>query len=134
MASDFSKAFDTVDHTDLLSSINVSTRCLCTYLRGRTTSCSYNRRESSKVIIHQGDRQGSILSPQLFNPYVSAYPKTAELITSYADDFTVAASSSRVEAAAEHLARHAEDVTNWLERRSRQVSAQKSTNPLFTSQ
>ena len=44
--------------------------------------------------------------------YVSTYTKTAELITSYADDFIAASSNLRVEAAAEHLARHAEDVIN----------------------
>ena len=62
------------------------------------------------------------------------YSETTELITSYADEFTAAASSPKVEAAAEHLARHAKAVTDWAERRSLQVSAQKFTLTVLTSQ
>ena len=85
MAVDFSKAFDTVDHTTLLSSLPTTTlppndiRWLFTYLRGRTASCSFNRVVSSRVTLHQGVPQGSILSPLLFNFYVSTYPQTSEL-------------------------------------------------------
>ena len=70
----------------------------------------------------------------MFNLYVSTYQDTAELITYYAVGFNAAASSPNVEPAAEHLARHAVDVTNWAERKSLQVSAQKSFVTLFTSQ
>ena len=138
MAVDFSKAFDTVDHTDLLQSIHESTmdpntvRWLCTYLRGRTASCSYNRKESAKITLHQGVPQGSVLFPQLFNLYVSTYPETSELCTSYADDFTATTSHPKVEIAAENLAKHAADVAAWAEERSLIVSAQKSTITLFT--
>ena len=73
MAVDFSKAFDTINHTALLRSLpdtdvpSKDIRWLFTYLRGRTASCSYNRQDSAKVILHQGVPQGSILSPLLFN-------------------------------------------------------------------
>ena len=61
-------------------------------------------------------------------------PETDELISSYADNFTATASSRRVKAGAEHLARHAEEVTKLAEGRSLQVSDQKSAVTLFTSQ
>ena len=93
---------------------------MCTYLRGRTTSWSYNRRESAKIVLHQGVSQGSILSPQLLNLYVSTYPETAHLCISYADDFTAIASSQEVDRAVTVLASHAAD--------------QKSTFNLFTPQ
>ena len=50
---DFSKAFDTVNHTTLLASLTNTTlrhntvRWLSAYLRGRMTSCRYNNTTSS---------------------------------------------------------------------------------------
>ena len=138
MAVDFSKAFDTVNHTALLLSLPTTSlpsndiRWLFTYLRGRTASCSYNRVDSSRVVLHQGVPQGSILSPLLFNHYVSTYPQTSELCTSYADDFTACASDTAVDQAAAALAEHAVDVTAWAQDRDLLLSAQKSTVTLFT--
>ena len=138
MAVDFSKAFDTVDHTSLLRSIHESTmdantvRWLCSYLRGRTASCIYNGAESKRVIIHQGVPKGSCLSPMLFNAYVSSYPHTADLVTSYADDFTAAASNKDVQEATGVMAEHATHVEAWAVERELQISAQKSTVTLFT--
>ena len=69
MAVDFSKAFDTVNHTTLLSDIHNTTmehntiRWLTTYLRGRTSTCRYNNTSSKSYIIHTGVPQGSVLSP-----------------------------------------------------------------------
>ena len=140
MAVDFSKAFDTVNHTALLRSLTSTSlppndlRWLFTYLRGRTASCSYNRVDSARIILHLGVPQGSILSPLLFNYYVSTYPSSSELYTSYADDFTACASNTKFDQAAAALAEHAEDVTNWAQERSLLISAQKSTVTLFTSE
>ena len=140
MAVDFSQAFDTVNHTALLRDLPNTTlpandiRWLFTYLRGRTASCSYNRLESSKVILHQGVPQGSILSPLLFNHYVSTYPNSSELGTSYADDFNAGASHVDVDQAAVNLANHARDVSSWAQERNLIISARKSTVTLFTSQ
>ena len=73
MAVDFSKAFDTVNHTILLSDINNTNmehntvRWLTTYLRGRTAICRYNNTSSKSYVIHTGVPQGSVLSPLLFN-------------------------------------------------------------------
>ena len=138
IAVDFSKAFDTVNITSLLRSIHESSmdantvRWLCSYLRGRTASCIYNGTESNSVILHQGVPQGSCLSPMLFNAYVASYPHTADLVTSYADDFTAAASDKDVLAATEVIAEHASHVEAWAGERGLQVSAQKSTVTLFT--
>ena len=138
MAVDFSKAFDTVNHTALLRSLLNSTmdantvRWLCTYLRGRTATCIYNGVESGSVVIHQGVPQGSVLSPALFNAYVADYPHTADLCTSYADDFTASASHSDVGGVTATMANHAQDVEAWANERELKVSAQKSTVTLFT--
>ena len=91
------------------------------YLQGRTASCSYNRVESVKVNLHCGLPQGSILSPLLFNFYVSIYPETSPLCTSYADDFTATASDPSVEVAANVLAEHAWDLTAWAQGKELQL-------------
>ena len=140
MAVDFSKAFDTVDHNALLRCLlhcgmEANTmRWICAYLRGRTASCRYNGTDSSKILIRQGVPQGSVLSPMLFNAYVASYPHTADLCTSYADDFTASASHPDVEQATATMASHAQDVASWAAERELQISTQKSTVTLFTSQ
>ena len=100
MAVDFSKAFDTVNHTILLSDINNTNmehntvRWLTTYLRGRTAICRYNNTSSKSYVIHTGVPQGSVLSLLLFNLYVSQFPQSPHtLTTSYADDFTISATA-----------------------------------------
>ena len=57
-------------------------RWLCTYLRGWTAFCSYNMPESSKINLHQGVFDASIISQQRLKLYVSTYSETAELWTS----------------------------------------------------
>ena len=140
MAVDFSKAFDTVNHTRLLTDIHHTTmphnaiRWLTTYLRGRTAACKYNKFSSKSYPLHTGVPQGSVLSPLLFNLYVSSYPQTVQLSTSYADDFTASVTTGSTSEATSSLAAHAADVTRWAEDRALQVSAQKSTVTLFSSQ
>ena len=138
MAVDFSKAYDTVNHFSLLRSIHESAmdaniiRWLCSYLRERTASGIYNDADSKRFIIHQGVPQGSCLPPILFNAYVSSYPHTAWLVTSYANDSTAAASDNDVLEATRVIAEHATNVEAWAGERELQVSAQKSTVTLFT--
>ena len=80
-----------------------------------------------------GVPQGSVISPALFNYFVSDHPNTADLHTSYADDFTVAAASTSVPETAERLTGHAADVAAWAEERGLTISVAKSHVTLFTS-
>ena len=94
MSIDFSKAFDMVNHTKLIQSLidsplnHNTTRWLNTYLRGRMSSCRYNNTNSPSRHVRTGVPQGSCISPALFNFFVSTYPRSDVLTTSYADDFT----------------------------------------------
>ena len=77
--------------------------------------------------------QGSCISPVLFNFFVSSYPHTTQLTTSYADDFTDSHSDSSPSTAAMALSAQAERVSAWAEERGLAISAPKSTVTLFTS-
>ena len=134
-----SKAFDAIPHNLLNKEIIDSrlppnfSRWLACYLHGRAARVLYQRAASSFLPIRTGVPQGSVISPCLFNFFVSDYPDTADLQTSYADDFTAVTSSPSVPAAAEHLSRHASDVRNWAKAHGLQISLSKSHVTLFTS-
>ena len=139
MSIDFSKAFDMVPHTKLLSALSQTTlrhntvRWLSAYLRGRMACCRYTYTTSPYRHVRTGVPQGSCISPTLFNFYVSTYPQSPQLTTSYADDFTDSFSSSHVPTAASALASHAELVAEWAADRGLAISSPKSTVTLFTS-
>ncbi|KAF2352812.1 Reverse transcriptase domain [Trinorchestia longiramus] len=102
MAIDFSKAFDTVPHPQLISQISSlplnhhRVLWLVCYLKGRSAKCSYNHHFSSSRPVLEGVSQGSVVFPALFNLFVYDYPSTAPLITSYADDFTALATTIKI--------------------------------------
>ena len=133
---DFSRAFDTVSHDRLLKSIHLSNlphnfiRWLNSYIRGCSASCLYNKQHSPCRSIHAGVPQGSVISPHLFNFYVSDFPHTADLTTSYADDFTSITQSPDVAEAS--LSAHAADVEAWALDKSLSISLDKSHSTLFT--
>ena len=87
-----SKAFDSVDHSLLIEQVMESQLesnivwWLATYLRGRTASCLFQSSQSPLRIIHSGVPHGSIISPILFNFFVSDLPHHASSTESYADD------------------------------------------------
>ena len=139
LAVDFSKAFDTVDHAQLIQGISESSlphncvRWLAGYLRGRMSSCRFGDSASSFVHIRSGVPQGSVISPSLFNFFVSDYPNTAHLVTSYADDFTAAECSPNVELAASRLSAHAGDISHWAAQKHLTIAEDKTHPTLFTS-
>ena len=138
MAVDFSKAFDTVPHDRLILLLSRSSlppniiRWLSCYLRGRQASCTYEGTVSPFRPVGAGVPQGSVISPILFNHFVSDYPTTAPTISSYADDFTAMASDTSPFVAADRLSDHASDVAYWADSKGLKISIPKSNSALFT--
>ena len=139
MALDFSKAFDTVPHDQLLQRVlqsslpNNLVRWVAAFLGGRQACCQYQLARSRFRGARVGVPQGSVISPALFNFFVSDHPNSADLHTSYADDFTAAAASPSVPETAVRLSNHAADVASWADERGLTISLPKSHVTLFTS-
>lgn len=91
---DFSKAFDTIDHTLLLAKLKYygfddgSHALINSYLRGRSQKVCVNGNVSSGLDILSGVPQGSILGPLLFIIYTADIIKSVThcKVQAYADD------------------------------------------------
>ena len=94
---DFSKVFDLVDHSLLLSKIsmyhtdNTSLRWFESYLHDRTQRCCINGSLSDALPITRGVPQGSILGPILFFLHINDLPLAIPdcNVDIYADDTTL---------------------------------------------
>jgi hypothetical protein len=131
---DISKAFDAIYHSLLLEQISNSelhsniVRWLAAYIRGRSATCVYSSAMSSPLIVPQG----SVLSPALFNFFVSDCPAIADILESYADDFTVLESDSDLAALNRKLQDSLTPIVEWALRKKLTIAPSKSQVTLFT--
>ena len=138
---DMSAAFDTVNHNTLLSKISNSAlptpivRWLSCYIRGRKSRVSFRDVTSSARAVHAGVPPGSKISPALFNYYIAdlSTPTDPVKVVSYADDITVFASGPNIPQLATALNNYMNSLTAFLSDHSLNISADKSTVTLFTS-
>jgi hypothetical protein len=92
---DIPSLLDQISNLDLNYNL---VRWLVAYLRGRSAKCIFHGAQSKFRTIHIGVPQGSVLSPSLFNFYVSDFPDLSDLKTSFADDFTADPDRNVIEA------------------------------------
>ena len=141
VAIDLSRAFDTVDHTLLLKDIlelNLNDRIkrfLCAYLRGRQTYVEFRDATSKYRKVKQGVPQGGVLSPLLFNLYMSKMPKPPGNIklVSYADDSNALNSGPKIEPICQEINIYLDILDDWFISRNLFISPAKSTATLFTT-
>ena len=135
---DISKAFDSVSHVRLLEMIHQSrlqhnvVRWLTMYLRGRLSACLYRGHRAPYRHVHAGVPQGSVISPALFNPFMSDCPLSDYDMASYADDFTIMASSPKVDEAVVKANRLMTTLVEWAQGKELSIAPHKSSVTLFT--
>ncbi len=141
VAIDLSKAFDTVDHHLLLRDINnlplnsYIKRFLCGYLRGRQTYVLFRNSTSKYRKVKQGVPQGGVLSPILFNLYMSAMPSppgNIKLVT-YADDSNVLNSGPKFDPIVRELNSYLAILNDWFKSRNLFISPSKSSATIFST-
>ena len=140
VALDLRAAFDTVNINKLLNIILASKipkytkRWLCSCLRGRQTYVEFRNAKSTFRKV-RGVPQGGVLSPILFNAYMSGLPAPPDGIklTSYADDCTSYASGPTIPPICEHLNSYPTTLHEWLEEHDLELSPGKSTATIFTT-
>ncbi len=141
VAIDLSKAFDTVDHYLLLKDINnlplnaYIKRFLCGYLRGRQTYVLFRNSTSKYRKVKQGVPQGGVLSPILFNLYMSRMPSppgNIKLVT-YADDSNVLNSGPKFDPIVRELNSYLATLNEWFKSRNLFISPSKSSATIFST-
>ena len=136
---DISKAFDTVSHRLLIEMIHRSRLChnlvrwLVVYLRGKKALCLYQQHHSPSRQVRVGVPQGSIISPALFNHFVSDCPITDLDMTSYADDFTLLASAPSIVEAEARANQLWAILVRWVDGKQLAIALRNPAWPHFTS-
>ena len=141
VAIDLSKAFDTVNHEILLQDIvdlslnSYLKRFLLSYLRGRQTYVVFRGTKSRHRKMRQGVPQGGILSPTLFNIYMSKLPNPPPdtRIVTYADDSTVLKSGPTIGPLCTDINGYLDTLNKWFADRNLLISPSKSSATVFST-
>jgi hypothetical protein len=140
VALDMSKAFDTVDTHILIKKIQNTNipptikKFTANYLKGRKAYTTYQNSKSKQQQFKTGVPQGGVLSPILFNIYMSDIPTPPigiKLFT-YADDITTLSIHHDIEKAQINLEPYLSKLHNWTIENNLKLNPDKSTSTLFT--
>ena len=83
--------------------------------------------------VRAGVPQGSVISPALFNHFVSDCPIPDLVMTSYADNFTLLASAPSIVEAKARANKLRAILVRWADGKQLAIATQKSSVTLFTS-
>ena len=135
---DLSSAFDVVDYDKLVHKISATSlhpnlkRWVAAYLRDRRVRVLYQGVASKWRKQKMGVPQGSVISPIIFNFFVSELATSAEVNIAYADDNHAATSDVDLHDIAANLNSAAGEMASRAEEIGMGLSAPKSTTTLFT--
>ena len=140
VALDQTAAFDNVDHQQLLDCVfftNIpSTICrwLYSYMQNRWAKVHFRQKQAKSRKVKTGVAQGGVLSPALFNYYLSEFPTPTPNIKliKYAGDITIYTSGPVVADLINGLFIYLRQVLNYINNKKLTVSTDKSTVTPFT--
>ena len=135
-----SKAFDTVNTHTLINKIHKTNipptikKFIANYIKGRKAYTLFNNEKSKQSHLKTGVPQGGVLSPVLFNIYMSDIPNPPENIYlySYAGGITTLSLHHDIQTAQDQLQPYLEKIHKWTIDNELKLNADKSTSTLFT--
>ena len=119
---DFSKAFDTIDHSILLAKLNHlgirgdTLHWLESYLRDRDFSVSVGSALSSGIVSNMGVPQGSVLGPILFILYINDMQNCSDVLRmiNFADDTTVFSADKNINSLFFSINQQMSNLDRWI--------------------
>jgi hypothetical protein len=137
-----SKAFDTVNHHLLLQKLlNTPTpptiiKFVSNYLKGRKAFTVFSNQQSNQRIIRTGVPQGGVLSPALFNLYLSdlPLPPPGVQVVSYADDITPLSSHHLLQEARNQIQPYLDSLFTWTSDNHLHINPDKCGYTIFTTE